>query len=300
MLPLIWEALPAWVLPLFCIVLTILTAPCADGVPTQTPHLWIIGFTAPDFASTDYFPLPPWLFVFLFGTWAGRYVKDGRLPQGIYTLRAPHLALVRRHALLIYLLHQPVLYEMQYACFSSPFSDRRLTMHYGEIKNCDIANGEGVRVTLFVSGCTNHCKNCFQPQTWAFDYGQPFTAETEETLLSLLAPPYINGLTLLGGEPFEPANQRALLPFLRRARERLPGKTVWGFTGFTWEQLHTDGAYARCEATDELLSLLDVLVDGRYVEELHDISLRFRGSSNQRIIDVPRTLARGTITPWED
>ena len=99
-------------------------------------------------------------------------------------------------------------------------------MYYGEIKNCDIANGEGVRVTLFVSGCTNRCKNCFQPQTWAFDYGQPFTAETEEALLQMLAPAYINGLTLLGGEPFEPENQRGLLPFLRHVRERLPGKTV--------------------------------------------------------------------------
>ena len=112
-------------------------------------------------------------------------------------------------------------------------------MYYGEIKNCDIANGEGVRVTLFVSGCTNRCKNCFQPQTWAFDYGQPFTAETEEALLQMLAPAYINGLTLLGGEPFEPENQRGLLLFLRRVRERLPGKTIWAFTGFTWEQLHT-------------------------------------------------------------
>lgn len=116
-------------------------------------------------------------------------------------------------------------------------------MYYGEIKNCDIANGEGVRVTLFVSGCTNRCKNCFQPQTWAFDYGQPFTAETEEALLQMLAPAYINGLTLLGGEPFEPENQRGLLPFLRRVRERLPGKTIWAFTGFTWEQLHTDGSH---------------------------------------------------------
>ena len=173
-------------------------------------------------------------------------------------------------------------------------------MYYGEIKNCDIANGEGVRVTLFVSGCTNRCKNCFQPQTWAFDYGQPFTAETEEALLQMLAPAYINGLTLLGGEPFEPENQRGLLPFLRRVRERLPGKTVWAFTGFTWEQLHTDGSHPRCEVTDELLSLVDVLVDGRFVEELHDISLRFRGSSNQRIIDVPRTLSSGGITLWED
>ena len=173
-------------------------------------------------------------------------------------------------------------------------------MYYGEIKNCDIANGEGVRVTLFVSGCTNHCKNCFQPQTWAFDYGRPFTVETEEALLQMLTPAYINGLTLLGGEPFEPENQRALLPFLRLVRERLPNKTVWAFTGFTWEELHTDGSYPRCEVTDELLSLIDVLVDGRFEEELHDISLRFRGSSNQRVIDVPHTLASGGITLWED
>lgn len=172
-------------------------------------------------------------------------------------------------------------------------------MHYGEIKNCDIANGEGVRVTLFVSGCTNRCKNCFQPQTWAFDYGQPFTKETEDTLLAMLAPDYINGLTLLGGEPFEPESQRVLLPFLRRVRAALPQKTIWAFTGFTWEQLHTEGSHPRCEATDELLSLLNVLVDGRYEEALHDISLRFRGSSNQRIIDVPATLQSGTLTLWD-
>ena len=172
-------------------------------------------------------------------------------------------------------------------------------MYYGEIKNCDIANGEGVRVTLFVSGCTNHCKNCFQPQTWAFDYGRPFTKATEDELLAMLAPSYINGLTLLGGEPFEPDNQRALLPFLRRVRALLPEKNIWSFTGFTWEQLHTDGSHPRCEVTDELLSLLDVLVDGRYEETLHDISLRFRGSSNQRIIDVPATLQSGTLTLWD-
>ena len=163
-------------------------------------------------------------------------------------------------------------------------------MHYGEIKNCDIANGLGVRVTLFVSGCTNHCENCFQPQTWDFCYGKPFTSETEDELIRLLSPDYINGLTLLGGEPFEPKNQRALLPFLRRVRRELPQKTIWSFTGFTWEELHDPAAYPRCEVTDELLSLLDVLVDGRYVDALHDISLRFRGSSNQRIIDVPKTL----------
>ena len=168
-------------------------------------------------------------------------------------------------------------------------------MHYGEIKNCDIANGEGVRVTLFVSGCTNHCKGCFQPQTWDFTYGRPFTKETEEQILSLLAPSYINGLTLLGGEPFEPDNQRALVPFLRRVRERYPRKTIWGFSGFTYEALTTEGTHPRCEVTDEMLSLLDVLVDGRFVAELKDISLRFRGSSNQRLIDLNATRRAGRL-----
>ena len=173
-------------------------------------------------------------------------------------------------------------------------------MHYGEIKNCDIANGEGVRVTLFVSGCTNHCKNCFQPQTWDFGYGQPFTEETEAELLRLLAPRYIRGLTLLGGEPFEPENQRALLPFLRRLRRELPEKNVWAFTGFTWEELRTEGSHPRCEVTDELLSLIDVLVDGRYVEELKDIGLRFRGSGNQRLLDLNATRASGKLTELPD
>ena len=173
-------------------------------------------------------------------------------------------------------------------------------MHYGTIKNCDIANGAGVRVTLFVSGCTNHCEECFQPQTWDFFYGEPFTAQTEEYLLSLLAPSYIAGLTLLGGEPFEPANQRALLPFLHRVREQYPQKTIWSFSGFTWEELHDDRAYPRCEVTDEMISLLDVLVDGRFDKNLKDISLRFRGSSNQRLIDVPATLQANKIVLWDD
>ena len=173
-------------------------------------------------------------------------------------------------------------------------------MYYGEIKNCDIANGEGVRVTLFVSGCTNHCKNCFQPQTWDFCYGQPFTEETQQYLLDLLAPSYIHGLTLLGGEPFEPENQRALLPFLRRVKAAYPGKTIWAFSGFTLEEMQQDGSHPRCEVTDELLSLLDVLVDGRFVEELKDISLRFRGSRNQRLIDMKKTLATGKIVLLPD
>ena len=168
-------------------------------------------------------------------------------------------------------------------------------MYYGEIKDCDIANGEGVRVSLFVSGCTNRCKNCFQPQTWDFHYGQPFTENTEQKLLDMLAPSYINGLTVLGGEPFEPENQRCLAPFLRRVRAAYPQKTIWAFSGFTLEELQSDGSHPRCEVTDEMLSLLDVLVDGRFVEELKDISLRFRGSSNQRLIDLNATRAAGEI-----
>ena len=173
-------------------------------------------------------------------------------------------------------------------------------MYYGEIKNCDIANGEGVRVTLFVSGCTNRCPHCFQPQTWAFDYGTPFTAETEEQLLAMLRPDYISGLTLLGGEPFEPANQEALVPFLRKVRKTYPHKTIWGFSGSTYEELLTAGHSHHCTVTEEMLSLLDVLVDGRFVEELKDISLRFRGSSNQRLIDLNQTRKAGQITLLPD
>ena len=173
-------------------------------------------------------------------------------------------------------------------------------MHYGNIKNCDIANGIGVRVTLFVSGCTNRCPHCFQPETWDFCYGQPFTAETEAELLKMLEPSYIDGLTLLGGEPFEPENQRALLPFVKRIREKLPRKTIWAYSGFTLDEMKTDGSHPRCEVTDELLAQLDVLVDGRFVEELKDISLLFRGSSNQRLIDMKKTLDEGRVIIWEN
>ena len=173
-------------------------------------------------------------------------------------------------------------------------------MYYGEIKNCDIANGIGVRVTLFVSGCTNHCEQCFQPQTWDFCYGNPFTEETEQQILEMLAPEYIDGLTLLGGEPFEPANQRVLLPFVKRVKEHYPQKTVWCFTGFRFDDELLKESYARCEVTDQLLSYIDVLVDGRFVAALKDISLRFRGSSNQRIIDVPKSLTQGKIVLWQD
>ena len=173
-------------------------------------------------------------------------------------------------------------------------------MNYGEIKNCDIANGEGIRVTLFVSGCTNHCENCFQPQTWDFDYGKSFDKAAADKIIEMLRPDYINGLTLLGGEPFEPRNQRELVPFLHRVRETYPKKTIWAFSGFTLDdELLKDGSYPRCEVTDEMLSLVDVLVDGRYVERLHDISLRFRGSSNQRLIDMNETRKEGKIVLWD-
>ena len=172
-------------------------------------------------------------------------------------------------------------------------------MNYGEIKNCDVANGPGVRVTLFVSGCTNRCEGCFQPQTWDFAYGKPYTEETETQLLRLLSPSYIRGLTLLGGEPFEPDNQRALLPLLRRVKRELPGKDVWAFTGFTLETLLRPGSYANCEATAEMLSLLDVLVDGPFIQSKRNLMLRFRGSENQRLLDVPASLAAGRAVAWE-
>ena len=173
-------------------------------------------------------------------------------------------------------------------------------MHYGELKKCDIANGTGVRVTLFVSGCTNHCPDCFQPQTWDFYYGKEFTGETKAEIFAELDKPFVNGLTVLGGEPFEPRNQRELLPLLREIREKYPHKTIWCFTGFRLDdELLTDGSYPRCEVTDALLACIDVLVDGRFVRELKDISLQFRGSRNQRVIDMNKTRETGTITIWD-
>lgn len=168
-------------------------------------------------------------------------------------------------------------------------------MNYGEIKNYDIANGEGVRVSLFVSGCTHHCKNCFNPETWSFEYGKPFTKETEDYIIECLSPDYIDGLSLLGGEPFEPQNQEVLLPFLRRVRNELPDKTIWCYSGYLFDRELLSESRARCEFTDEMLSLIDVLVDGEFVQDLYDISLAFRGSSNQRIIDVQKSLETGEI-----
>ena len=174
-------------------------------------------------------------------------------------------------------------------------------MHFGKIKNCDIANGEGVRVSLFVSGCTNHCEHCFQPQTWAFDYGEPFTPQTEETILELLSPDYINGLTLLGGEPFEPENQPQVLELLKKVRQTYPKKNIWCFTGDTLEtDLLAEGGCGRCAVTDELLAQIDVLVDGPFIAEQRNLMLRFRGSENQRLIDLKTTLKTGSVVLWED
>jgi len=168
-------------------------------------------------------------------------------------------------------------------------------MNYGEIKNYDIANGLGVRVSLFVSGCTHHCKGCFNPQTWDFAYGRPFTQATINVLLKMLSPSYIDGLSLLGGEPFEPDNQRALVPLLREVRSRFPDKNIWCYTGYMLDEELLKPSRARCEVTDEMLSMIDVLVDGEFVEEKKNISLMFRGSENQRLIDLPLTLAVGEI-----
>ena len=168
-------------------------------------------------------------------------------------------------------------------------------MNYANIKNCDIANGEGVRVTLFVSGCTNRCEGCFQPETWDFDFGEPFTREVEDKIIEMLAPNYIRGLTLLGGEPFEPSNQRVLAPFVERVKERYPSKNIWAFTGFTYEKLLEDGYPKRTEVTDKLLSMVDVLVDGRFVKALKNLRLKFRGSSNQRLIDMNKTRQQGVV-----
>lgn len=168
-------------------------------------------------------------------------------------------------------------------------------MNYAEIKNYDIANGLGVRVSLFVSGCTHHCKGCFNPMTWDFSYGKPFTEEVQDELLEMLSPAYIDGLTLLGGEPMEPDNQRALLPFVKKVRAQYPDKNIWCYTGYKLDEELLKPSRARCEVTDELLSLIDVLVDGEFIEEQKNISLSFRGSENQRLIDLPQTLSAGRI-----
>lgn len=173
-------------------------------------------------------------------------------------------------------------------------------MNYATIKNCDIANGPGVRVSLFVSGCTHHCKGCFNEVAWDFDYGQPFTQETVDSILAMLKPAYVKGITLLGGEPFEPQNQPALVAMLRQIKAKYPEKSVWAFSGYLFDKDIQPGKLGDPEVTKEFLSYLDVLVDGRFVEEKRDLTLRFRGSSNQRIIDVPASLAAGEVVLWQD
>ena len=169
-------------------------------------------------------------------------------------------------------------------------------MNYASIKPWDIANGPGVRVSLFVSGCTHHCKDCFNPETWDFDYGEPFDEAVEEHILELVGKPYIRGITYLGGEPFDPRNQPALLRLTQRLRAAYPDKTVWSFTGYVYGKNLPQVA----GVTQELLALLDVLVDGPFIAEKKNLTLRFRGSENQRLIDMPQTLKTGAVVLWDE
>lgn len=168
-------------------------------------------------------------------------------------------------------------------------------MNYAVIKNCDIANGFGVRVSLFVSGCTHHCKDCFNPETWNFNYGTPYTKETEDYIIQLLKADYIKGITLLGGEPMEEVNQKELVNLLRRIKTELPNKDIWCYTGYTYDTDLKHGGKAYYQYTDEILSYLDVLVDGEFKTDLKNLSLKFRGSSNQRVIDVKKSLNENKI-----
>jgi len=173
-------------------------------------------------------------------------------------------------------------------------------MNYATIKNCDIANGPGVRVSLFVSGCTHRCKGCFNEVAWDFNYGQPFTQDTVDMILEMLKPAYVKGITLLGGEPFEPQNQPALVDLLRQIKAKYPDKSIWAFSGYLFDKDILAGKLGDPSITREFLSYLDVLVDGRFVEEKKDLTLRFRGSSNQRLIHVPSSLQQGQVVLWED
>ncbi len=172
-------------------------------------------------------------------------------------------------------------------------------MNYCQIKKCDIADGLGIRVSLFVSGCTHHCKGCFQPETWDFSYGKPYTNETTKEILEALKPDYIKGLTLLGGEPFEPENQKELLELLKEVKKTYPKKDVWCYTGYLMDEELLKPSRARCEYTDEMLSFIDILVDGEFVLEKRNLMLKFKGSENQRIIDVKKTLKEKNIVLFE-
>ena len=173
-------------------------------------------------------------------------------------------------------------------------------MNYGNIKNTDIANGEGIRVSLFVSGCTHHCKNCFNPETWNFSYGKEFTKEVEDSIIKMLEPDYVNGLTLLGGEPMEPSNQRGLLPFIKRIREKFGNKkNIWCYTGYLFDEELLKPSRATTPHTLEMLSLIDVLVDGRFEMDKKNLMIKFRGSTNQRIIDVKKSLKEKTVVLYD-
>ena len=173
-------------------------------------------------------------------------------------------------------------------------------MKYATIKNCDIANGPGVRVSLFVSGCTHRCPGCFNEVAWDFDYGEEFTQQTIDTIIAMLKPPHIKGLTLLGGEPFEPQNQPAIVELLRQVKRACPDKSVWAFSGYLFDKDIAAWRLGPREVTEEYVSYLDVLVDGPFVEAKKNLSLRFRGSENQRLIDVPASLKQNEVVLWQD
>ncbi len=173
-------------------------------------------------------------------------------------------------------------------------------MKYATIKWYDISNGPGVRVSLYVSGCRNHCKNCFNPETWDFNYGEPFTEDIEKKIIEGLKPDYIKGFTLLGGDPFEPENQKVLAPFLETLRKAYPEKSFWAFTGYDYERDLLTGKLGDAETVLRMLNCLDVLVDGRFVEDLKDLNLKFRGSANQRIILLKPSLKEDKIILWDE
>ena len=173
-------------------------------------------------------------------------------------------------------------------------------MNYATIKNCDIANGPGVRVSLFVSGCTHRCPGCFNEVAWDFEYGEPFTEETIDMIIRMMEPAHIKGLTLLGGEPFEPQNQPNLVKLLRRVKEVYPEKSIWAFSGYLFDKDILAWRLGPREITEEYLGYLDVLVDGPFILAKKNLSLRFRGSENQRLIDVPESLRRGEVVLWQD
>ena len=172
-------------------------------------------------------------------------------------------------------------------------------MNYADIKIADVANGRGVRVSLFVSGCNHHCKGCFNPQAWDFNYGKEFTEEEEKRILEELEKPYVEGLSILGGEPLEYKNQQGLLPLLKKVKEKFPNKNIWCYTGYTYDNDILGHMYENWEETPQVMSYIDVLVDGKFDESKKNLNLKFRGSSNQRIIDVPQSLKTHQIVPYE-